>query len=72
MSKLNQQPADFSRLQFWAQTIADEFEGLSRNVRRTLQIGILVFAALLVLFIVTAPLDFYELKSKLVYGRSRR
>lgn len=60
MSKLNQQPADFSRLQFWAQTIADEFEGLSRNVRRTLQIGILVFAALLVLFIVTAPLDFYS------------
>ena len=60
MSKLNQQQADFSRLQFWAQTIADEFEGLSRNVRRALQIGILMFAALLVLFIVTAPLDFYS------------
>ena len=60
MSESNQQQADSSRLQLWAQTIADEFEGLSRNVRRTLQIGILMLAALLVLFVVTAPLDFYS------------
>lgn len=58
MSKSGQQYATSSRLQYWAQTIADKFEGLSVNVRRVLQICILIFAGMLAWFTITVPFDF--------------
>ncbi|MBT2338474.1 MULTISPECIES: UDP-forming cellulose synthase catalytic subunit [Pseudomonas] len=60
MSHSNEQPAASGRLQHWAQTLADGFDGLSRGVRRTLQIGILLFSILLALFVITVPFDLYS------------
>jgi cellulose synthase (UDP-forming) len=49
-----------SHLQSRTQTIVDKFEGLPRNARRRLQLGILLFAALLAVFTVTVPFEFYS------------
>jgi cellulose synthase (UDP-forming) len=58
MNKSEQQEATSSRLQYWAQTIAEKFDGLPRDKRRVLQIGVLIFSAMLALFTITVPFDF--------------
>ncbi|WP_034294838.1 UDP-forming cellulose synthase catalytic subunit [Herbaspirillum sp. RV1423] len=59
INKSLQQPAS-NRLQSWIQTITDKFERLSPGMRRRLQIGILLFAALLAVCVVSVPFEFYS------------
>jgi cellulose synthase (UDP-forming) len=49
-----------ARLQLWIQAITDKLGGLSPVARRWLQIGVLLFAALLVAFVVSVPFEFYS------------
>lgn len=60
MNKSSEQHGASGRLQQWAQTIADGVDGLSQGVRRTLQIGTLLFSILLALFIITVPFDLHS------------
>lgn len=58
MSLPDQQEGSSSRLQYWAQTIAEKADGMSRDKLRILQIGVLIFSVLLALFTIMAPFDF--------------
>jgi cellulose synthase (UDP-forming) len=47
-----------NRLQQWIQNVGDRLEALPRRPRRWLQLGLLLFATLLALLIISIPLDF--------------
>jgi len=58
MSGVFQDASASSRLQDWAQRLADKAEGLPRKTRDILRVCLLVLATLLMLVTVTVPLDF--------------
>ena len=52
-------PVVQTRLQRWAQSVADRIDRLPVAARRALTIGTIAFSVLVGLLIITAPFDFY-------------